>query len=71
MIGDHGLLWVWEKEYRVASGFDETCGSERNSSRSIVPELSWVRHRISIGKLVGRKDRSSHLYLVQLHKSLS
>ena len=26
--------------YLVASGLEETCGNERNSSRSIVPELS-------------------------------
>ena len=29
------------KVYRVARGFDETWGRLRNSSRSIVPELSW------------------------------
>ena len=29
-----------EVKYRVAKGFEETWGSERNSSRSIVPELS-------------------------------
>lgn len=32
-----------ETPYRVARGFDETCGRERNSSRSIVPELSCPR----------------------------
>jgi hypothetical protein len=26
---------------RVARGFEEICGRARNSSRSMVPELSW------------------------------
>ena len=40
-----GAIWAVriigvKVKYRVARGFDETWGSERNSSRSIVPELS-------------------------------
>ncbi|MCJ1403262.1 hypothetical protein MMC11_006485 [Xylographa trunciseda] len=31
----------WEGTDRVARGLEETCGRDRNSSRSIVPELSY------------------------------
>ena len=33
---------------RVARGLDETCGRERNSSRSMVPELSFSGGQTSV-----------------------
>jgi hypothetical protein len=38
--GGRGRVRLEDVCYRVARGFEEICGSERNSSRSIVPELS-------------------------------
>lgn len=34
-------VWSAVSAYLVASGFDDICGRVRNSSRSIVPELSY------------------------------
>lgn len=44
------------EQYRVAKGLEETCGRERNSSRSIVPELSYEDVRESVD---GRPRRMS------------
>lgn len=56
-------------EYRVARGFEETWGRLRNSSRSIVPELSWcpaVSFQDSCAR-VWRRGKD----LVELHEPLS
>ncbi len=43
----------WGTRYRVARGFEETWGRERNSSRSMVPELSFMRNYSAIASGVG------------------
>lgn len=62
--------------HRVASGFDETWGSERNSSRSIVPELSFYPWS-ELGsepqddeKGVRKREVRGARYFVQFHKPL-
>ena len=44
--------------YRVARGFEETWGRERNSSRSMVPELSCI-HNEPRPSSSGRPSQSS------------
>jgi hypothetical protein len=41
-IATHDVQGIDGRKYRVARGFDDTWGSERNSSRSIVPLLSYI-----------------------------
>jgi hypothetical protein len=55
----------FEAAHRVARGLDETCGRERNSSRSIVPELSWA----FVQKGLCLYGLGAHL--VELHESLA
>lgn len=52
----------------MARGFEETWGSERNSSRSMVPELSW-KQKYSAKMTSKAKVSTELVYLVQLHKS--
>src|ERR1700753_2287524 len=54
---------------RVASGFEETWGRERNSSRSMVPELSWLTCQHEANSRHGKGRRKA--YFVELHESLA
>ena len=64
-------LRMEERSYRVASGFEDTCGSERNSSRSIVPELSLNRRQFVLGHQRHNRCGRGDPYLIQLHKALA
>lgn len=57
----------YSKTYLVASGFEDTWGRERNSSRSIVPELSC---KFSVLDSYVRTGREGMLLsnLVELHE---
>jgi len=58
-----------ENAYRVARGLEEIWGRLRNSSRSMVPELSWM----SVSALQHSREAmcACMAYLVQLHEALS